>query len=430
MVFCGLSVISVLLFQNEFPLTGFFILLCILGLIIEFYHLLNKPFREVHRTILSIHREDFSLKMSNNKGEVLKDLSLLYEKQKYKHFEQESIKIIYSNILNGISTGLLILRKTEKEEWNLFFINQGFADIFQIPVYTSWTNLKRNLSVITEKFEEIQYKEVNQTLEITIDSKEVQTYSFKTSLIKTYNYSYYIVSLDSIQSIVEKKEKQAWYDLMKVLSHEMMNTLTPINSLANSMTYFVEKDSWDTEDKKDFKESLKTIQKKTVHMLEFVDNYRLLTNFPQAQKKLTNLSALVHSCVEIMKTNLEERNIQVDIQTSDEMFYNIDPILTERVLINLITNSMYALDTVEGDRHLFVKIYQETNRAFIEVQDNGQGIDNTIRDKIFIPFFTTRDTGAGIGLALSKNIMEAQNGYLTYKNVEGATVFIMSFIEE
>src|SRR5699024_657598 len=247
---------------------------------------------------------------------------------------------------------------------------------------------------------------------------------------KSYNDASFIIYLDSIQSIVEKKEKQAWYDLMKVLSHEMMNTLTPINSLANSMTYFVEKDSWDTEDKKDFKESLKTIQKKTVHMLEFVDNYRLLTNFPQAQKKLTNLSALVHSCVEIMKTNLEERNIQVDIQTSDEMFYNIDPILTERVLINLITNSMYALDTVEGDRHLFVKIYQETNRAFIEVQDNGQGIDDTIRDKIFIPFFTTRDTGDGIGLALSKNIMEAQNGYLTYKNVEGATVFIMSFIEE
>src|SRR5690606_13244710 len=119
------------------------------------------------------------------------------------------------------------------------------------------------------------------------------------------------VSLDSVQSIVKKKEKQAWYDLMKVISHEMMNTLTPINSLVNSLQYYAEQDEWTSDDQLDFKESLKTIQKKTVHMLEFVQNYRELTNFPRPQKKETNLIDIVQSCLEIMKPMFEENQIEV-----------------------------------------------------------------------------------------------------------------------
>ncbi len=427
---CSLLVGCLYLAFKEFIFSAGFLFVLVLILGVEFYNFLIKPFTDVHKTLSAMLNDDFSLKApSSHKNDVFRTLSDLYEKQKKSHFEQQSIQLIYSNLLNSISTGILILRKSEDEDWTIFLMNESFAQIFQMPVYTSWKNLIKNLPEFVTRLNEIGFREVQQTMEISIDNQENQTYSLKTSKIKTYNYEYFTVSLDSVQSIIEKKEKQAWYDLMKVISHEMMNTLTPINSLVNSLQYFAEQETWDADDKKDFRESLETIQKKTIHMLEFVDNYRQLTNFPRPKKEKADLVSIVKSCLEIMKPLLQENKIQVEFWSEkEEIFSLIDQVLTERVIINLLTNSIYALQERETDREIQLKIYRHSHRTFVEIKDNGKGIDKEIRDKVFIPFFTTRQNGAGIGLSLSKNIMEAHSGYLTFKSKPGETVFVMSFL--
>ncbi len=427
---CSLLVGCLFLASKDFVFSAVFLFLVVLILGVEFYYFLMKPFTDVHKTLSAMLNEDFSLKApSAHKNDVFLTLSDLYEKQKKSHFEQQSIQLIYNNLLNSISTGILILRKSDEEDWTIFLMNESFAQIFQMPVYTSWKNLGKNLPEFVAKLRETGFREVQQTMEISIDNQENQTYSLKTSKIKTYNYEYFTVSLDSVQSIIEKKEKQAWYDLMKVISHEMMNTLTPINSLVNSLQYFAEQESWDADDKKDFKESLETIQKKTIHMLEFVDNYRQLTNFPRPKKEEIDLVSLVKSCLEIMKPLLSENKIQVEFWSEkEEILSSIDQILTERVIINLLTNSIYALQEQETNREIHLKIYRQSHGTFVEIKDNGKGIDKEIRDKVFIPFFTTRQNGAGIGLSLSKNIMEAHSGYLTFKSKPGETVFVMSFL--
>lgn len=196
------------------------------------------------------------------------------------------------------------------------------------------------------------------------------------------------------------------------------------NSLVNSLQYFA-----DQEDKEEFRESLITIQKKTVHILEFVDNYRELSSVPHSKKTDADLIPIVNSCLEVMKATFEANQIQIDKEFDKaEIWTKADPILTERVIINLLTNSIYAVQNNQGEKRISVKVYRQEMRTFIEVKDNGRGIEKEIRDKIFIPFFTTRDTGAGIGLTLSKNIMEAQNGHLTFKSVPGETTFIKSFL--
>ena len=138
--------------------------------------------------------------------------------------------------------------------------------------------------------------------------------------------------------------------------------------------------------------------------------------------------AIVHSCVDVMKPLLDENKIKLYLDAEkEEIRLNIDPVLTERVVINLLTNSIYALQESLENREIKVKIYRQNPRVFIEISDNGIGIEKEIRDKVFIPFFTTRKDGAGIGLSLSKNIMEAQNGHLTFKSKSGETMFVMSF---
>lgn len=426
---CTLVLCSIFLLVNEFIFSGIFLLLIVLILGIEFYQFLLKPFQDVHKTLSAMYSEDFSLKApSKDQNELFQNLSNLYEKQKQSYFEQQSIQVIYNNLLNSISTGILILRKTENQDWDIFLMNESFAGTFQTPVYASWKNFNKNLPEFVKRLREIEFKEVQQTLEISIDNQENQTFSLKTSKIKTYNYLYYIVSLDSVQSIIEKKEKQAWYDLMKVISHEMMNTLTPINSLVNSLQYYAEQEEWNSDDQLDFKESLKTIQKKTVHMLEFVDNYRQLTNFPTPKKHETDLVSIANSCVEVMSPIFLENEIQITTEyEKNEIIVPVDLILVERVIINLLTNSVYALQNISVSKEIKVKIYSQDFRVFIEIKDNGRGIEPEIRDKVFIPFFTTRENGAGIGLSLSKNIMEAHDGHLTFKSKKGETVFVMSF---
>ena len=426
---CILSVSAVWLLRHGFSFTAVFFVLVALIFLAELYQFIYKPFLDVHKTITALLNEDFSLKSpSSRKNEMFSDLAKLYENQKQNHFDQQSVKIIYDNILDSISTGILILRKTTDNDWEIFLMNKGFAKILQIPVYASWHNFKRNVPEFVRKLEETKFSETRESIEISVDNQENQTYSLKTSTIKTYNFDYFIISLDSVQSIIEKKEKQAWHDLMKVISHEMMNTLTPINSLVSSLQYFSEQNEWNSDEKIEFKESLETIQKKTVHILEFVDNYRKLTNFPQPKKSETNLIAIVHSCVDVMKPLLDENKIKLYLDAEkEEIRLNIDPVLTERVVINLLTNSIYALQESLENREIKVKIYRQNPRVFIEISDNGIGIEKEIRDKVFIPFFTTRKDGAGIGLSLSKNIMEAQNGHLTFKSKSGETMFVMSF---
>lgn len=426
---CGIGILSFYLIAKDLYFSGAFTIILAIILVGEFYAFLTKPLDDIHKTIAAMNFQDFSLKTSVPHEHLLfKDLADLYEKQKQAHFEQESVKIIYDNILNSISTGILILKRNQISDWELFLMNESFAATFQIPIYGSWNNFKKNLPEFVQKLDEIQYKSVNDSFDISVDNQENQTYSLKTSRIKTYNYSYFIVSMDSIQSIVEKKEKLAWHDLMKVISHEMMNTLTPINSLVNSLQYYADQENWEEDDKSDFRESLQTIQKKTIHMLEFVDNYRQLTAIPQPKKSMTDLIQVVKSCLDVMRTTFEENQILIQTQfEKEEILVEIDQVLSERVLINLLTNSLYAVENNSTSKEITIKIYRQNMRTFVEVKDNGRGIEKEIRDKIFFPFFTTRETGAGIGLTLSKNIMEAHGGHLTFKSKPGETDFIMSF---
>lgn len=425
----GWMLLVVFLLNNKFLFTGFFGIIIIIVSIIEFYYFFKKPFREIHKVMSALVHDDYSLKVNSNQDSALfADLEKLYHKQKDQYFDQQSVKLIYDNLLSSISSGILILRKTDSEDWEIFLMNRAFADIFQIPVYSSWNNLQRNLNEFTDKLKSIHFEEVNESLEISIDNSENQTYSLKTSAIKTYAFQYYIATLDSVQTIIEKKEKQAWHDLMQVISHEMMNTLTPINSLINSMEYYTEQPQLSEEDSQDFKESMKTIQKKTIHMLEFVENYRKISQLPQPKKKNTDLVKLVNTCVEMMYSVFDEKGISVELNSDyKEINSFLDPVLIERVVINLLTNSVYSLEGRENDRQIKIKIQKTPERIFVGIWDNGSGIEREIRDKVFIPFFTTRANGAGIGLSLSKNIMEAHNGNLTFKSEPDNTEFLMSF---
>ena len=411
------------MFYYNAILVGFFALI----MLAEMYFYVKNRVSFYDRTLISILQNDFSSTFpEENKKDNFKNLYLLYETLKVQRQEQTSKELVYQSILNSIDTGALILEK-ENQDWNIFLMNDCFSRLFKVPKVSQWKYLKNYLPSLCTEIENLGFTELKSAISIKIEEQDLQTFMLQTSLTKTYNKEYFIILLDSIQRVIEKKEKEAWINLMKIISHELMNSLTPIRALSQNLLQIVDQEKLEEDDFDDIKSSISTIINRSDHLQVFVENYRKLAMLPTPNKQMTPINALFDDCLRIMNPILKAENIELINDISSSRSILIDKNQMEQVIINLITNSIYALKEKQ-EKKMFLSSYTENNRFFITISDNGKGIDAEIRDKVFLPFFTTRKDGAGIGLTLSKNIIEAHGGYLSYQTDEDKTSFVICLI--
>ncbi len=404
---------------------GFFVFL-LLG--IEFFTFLRNTFLFYDKTISAILNNDFSADFSKHKSyDNYKNLFRLYDSLKQSQNEQVSKDLVYRSILNNIETCILILQKSE-EDWIVFLMNDYFSSHFNTPKVSKWKYLKNQLPSLCNIIEERNFDELKTSLQIRVNKEESQTFMLQASKTKAYNQEYYIVLLDSIQKVVEKKEKEAWINLMKVISHELMNSITPIRSLTQNLNELMQQDSLSKDDLDDVKESISTMIHRSNHLQNFVESYRKIAMLPSPKKEKTALNQLINNALQLMQPLFKKENIMVKNTVSFNRWLMVDALQMEQVLINLLTNSLYALEGKE-EKTIEISAEQKNKRLFISVSDSGTGIDAEIEDKIFLPFFTTRKEGAGIGLTLSKNIIEAHGGYLNYHMDENKTRFTICLLE-
>lgn len=215
---------------------------------------------------------------------------------------------------------------------------------------------------------------------------------------------------------------------MKVISHELLNSLTPIRSLSQNLNELVQQESLSAEDLEDIKQSVATMHNRSNHLQEFVESYRKLAMLPSPKKEKAELSELVESCLQIMQPLFKKESIAVVNQLNFKRWIMVDRNQMEQVIINLLTNSMYALEAKDR-REISISAELKEKRLYLIITDTGAGIEPEIEDKIFLPFFTTRKDGAGIGLTLSKNIIEAHGGYLAFENGKNGTKFTVCLLE-
>jgi two-component system, NtrC family, nitrogen regulation sensor histidine kinase NtrY len=396
-------------------------------MLIEMYFFVKNQLLFYDRTLLSILKNDFTTNFpEENKKDNFKNLYLLYDTLKVQKQEQTSKELIYRSILNSMDSAALILER-ENEEWDIFLMNDCFSNLFKVPKVSHWKYLKNYLPSLCNEIEKTEFMELKSAISIKIEDQDLQTFMLQTSLTKTYNKEYFIILLDSIQRVIEKKEKEAWINLMKIISHELMNSLTPIRALSQNLLQIVDQEKLEEDDFEDIKSSISTIINRSDHLQVFVENYRKLAMLPTPTKKMTPIKMLFEDCLRIMHPILKAENIEFINEINSSRSILIDKNQMEQVIINLITNSIYALKE-KREKKMFLSSYTENNRFFIIISDNGKGIDPAIKDKVFLPFFTTRKDGAGIGLTLSKNIIEAHGGYLSYQTENDKTDFVICLI--
>jgi two-component system, NtrC family, nitrogen regulation sensor histidine kinase NtrY len=426
LILLSLCLVNYALYQHLMYTLVFFSVISLLA-IFELFVFSKRIYSVYDKTIDAILHQDFSsdntILRTNKK---YKKLGQLYEESKLKNHELASKELVYTSLLNNLDSSVLILHK--KVDWEIFLMNDCFSKQFQVPKLTQWSYLRNQISSFCEVIERNDFQDLKTTIDIQLDEVNRQTFVIQCSLTYTYNQAFYIILLDSIQTVIDRKEKDAWVNLMKIIAHELLNSLTPIQSLSQNLNELVKQNELSEEDLQDIRDSVTAIYRRGTHLQQFIESYRKLAALPTPKKERILMSDLIRQALHILEVKLAADRIQVDLVVETESPAFIDKFQMEQLILNVITNSIYALES-QKEKQIEIRLSKKENRLFVTFTDNGSGVDQSIESKIFLPFYTTRVNGAGIGLTLSKNIAEAHGGYLIHKTEDLKTKFVLCLMD-
>ncbi len=281
------------------------------------------------------------------------------------------------------------------------------------------TAVPGNRQLVTFTVEGIEYHLTLATTEIIIDG-----------------HSERLISLQDIQSELDATQAQAWEELVRVLTHEIMNSITPVTSLAKTALHVVEDillkekagEAFD-EDLEDLRDAVATVARRSDSLTQFVDSYRQISRLAPPEKKRVRLDGLFESARQLVVAEWPGSGVEFSVNVVPaELDVYADRDLVEPVLLNLLRNAWQSTVNIEDPRIELRGRLNRRNNVVIDVIDNGPGVPDSITNKIFVPFFTTKETGSGVGLALARQVMIAHGGLLRLsRNDAGGATFSLTF---
>jgi len=336
--------------------------------------------------------------------------------------ERETQYQYLQKILEVVNTAILSYdEKTGKVIW----INEAFKELFNIPYISLIEALnKRNPDL---------YKKI-----ITISSGRADVFTVPTpkgilklqiasSSFQTAEGHYRLLAFQNINEALDETESKAWQKLLSVLTHEIMNSIAPISSLADTLKSRLQTLPY-SDELEDIRLGTETIKRRSEGLLKFAGTYRSLNKIAQPELSTIYASELFENLYQLMEPSILQKKIEFDIILKNpSLQLSLDINLIEQVLINLLLNAIEAVKD-QPDPYISLAALGNNGNPQIKVTDNGKGIPKDLLENIFIPFFTTRKNGSGVGLTLSKQIMLLHKGNISVQSEEGkGSVFTLQF---
>lgn len=405
--------------------------------IYQIYALINyieKTNKLLTRFLQSIKYSDFTQSFESNlRGSAFEELNdafteVIQEFQRIRAEKEEHFRYLQT-VVQHVGIGLIAF----KQDGEVELINNAAKHLLQIQHLRRIEDLRSTSKELANLISQIKPggKQLIK-LRKNDDLLQLSIYATKFSLRQR---RYTLVSLQNIRSELEEKEMEAWQNLIRVLTHEIMNSIAPISSLASTAESLITNGyvnkGLDSENEviKDVSNAVKTIEKRSKGLLEFVDNYRKLTRIPKPDFEKVPVKELFNRTKNLMADQLEQSKIDIEVQIEPETLeLTADSNLIEQVLINLCRNSVDAVVETSNPIIELSATTDDQGNPIITISDNGQGMAAEVLEKIFIPFFTTKKDGSGIGLSLSKQIMSLHKGTISVRSEPGLeTVFTLKF---
>lgn len=430
-----LAVLSGVAFLLTHGYASIGILCCVIIVlqVIDLFRFTNKSNEELQQFVESVHYRDFSRRFDERNA----PLSLQPMRKGFNEItttfksitkEKETQYVYLQKILELVDTGIL---SYEHATGDVMWMNEALKQMLQVPYIKNIQALEKREK---EVYDEILH--INPSEKKVVKMKNDRS-NFKVLLsataFQTGDKKYKLIAFQNINEALEETESKAWQKLLNVMTHEIMNSVAPISSLAdtlkNRLQAAVSELPERTASIDDLEIGIDTIKRRSEGLLKFAETYRNLNKITKLTLQQVYIRDIFETLHRLMEPTLDKKNIELEIILKDpDLMLQADVNLLEQVLINLVINAAEAVKERPEPRILLSAYITPGNRVVIKIADNGVGMPEEIMDKIFIPFFSTRKTGSGIGLSLCKQIMMLHKGSIQVQSKEGeGTAFLLQF---
>ena len=391
---------------------------------------------KLSKFLSSIRHADFSSSFSDQGlGKTFEGLSeefnkVIEEFRKYRTEKEEHFNYLQT-VVQHVNIGIIAYRSDGKVD----MFNNAVKRLLNIKNLRNIQELKRIKEDLPELLFKMKAGDKN-LVKLFLNDQILQISIYATEF-RLRGDEYTLISLQDIHAELEEKEIDSWQKLIRVLTHEIMNSMTPITSLATTVqdVLFEEEDGkprtdqLDDDDMETVSSAMKTIKSRSQGLLNFVEIYRNLTRIPKPNFRYFEVKELFERSSELLKPKLDKYNIICKSRVfPEDLKVTADPDLIDQVVINLLLNAIDALKEQKDGNISILATRNNNNRVVIDLKDNGHGIKPDILDKIFMPFFTSKKSGSGIGLSLSRQIMHLHKGTITVKSkMDEGSVFTLTF---
>lgn len=405
--------------------------------VIELIHFLNQTNRELTRFFLAIKHSDFSISYKENKlgksfNELHGSLAAIIDAYKQVKIEKEIQYQFLQKLVTQINIGIISL-----EGDRIGLINPTAENLLNISGVKNW-NLVRQINPSTSREIDSMLHQGRKLIEIN-SGDHTRLIAAEVSSMTILEKEHRLITMQDINSEIEQKEIEAWHKLIRILTHEIMNSVTPITSLSETMQSLLLSRDGEQKRKENISDdtigdilfSLRTIHKRGEGLLHFVENYRTMSRVPKPSMEEINVESFLRHVKDLLSADLSKDSIDMTIESSPrDLNFKGDPKLLEQVLINLATNAIHAV-VGKKEKQILMRGYNDDRNVILEVTDNGVGIPDKEIKEIFVPFFSTKQGGSGIGLSLSKQIMALHGGSIKVTSRPGqGTSFFLNFKKE
>ena len=419
--------------QPDMKLTSFIVAGLGILSVAEIIRFVTQTNRKLTRFLESVKYSDFlsGFTTDNRLGQSFKDLNTAFNEVlnafRKARSEKEEHWLYLNTVIQHVSTGLISFNASGEIE----LINTIAKRFLQAPQI-------RNINELAEHQELLHILKT-----IPAGGKDMCRLNERTNLaihattLRMKGENLKLVALQNIQTELQQKEIESWQNLTRVLRHEIMNSMTPIASLTSTLNDILTEELEDkgghfeisVDGVDDIHDGLKTIENRSQALINFIDAYREYTTIPTPNKAPIVVKDLIDEAEALLKVELRKSKVELLRETYPvNLQIDGDLELIEQVLINLIKNAIEAVLKTDNGSIKVKAGYDSKGKPFISVEDNGEGIVPEAIDRIFIPFYTTKKTGSGIGLALSRQIMQMHQGSLTVDSQPNKqTIFTMHF---
>lgn len=413
----------------------YIVIALVLGILVfELVRYTNRSNRELTDFLQHILNRDFNLRFNADEAkgtrkELYQTFNNLLQTFKEIKIDKEIQFRFLDHIVELIEVGIMVLDQDEK----IVLMNSAAASILKVSYPGTWEQIRKKNRTFTDAIDQV--KGSQRVLCEFKSGQETSRLVIHVNRTLMLDEPYTLITFQDIGTVAADMEAGAWIKLMRILNHEIRNSITPISSLTETIMMILkhedgrlkEIDQISPQNLSDIMTSLEALQQRSDNLHQFISDYQILTRIPAPSPDEIELCSFLEEIRSLFRPEFEKRNIDCRIETgSSKQIIRADKNQVQQVLLNLVKNSMEALENIKAP-HLIIRTYKEKSQIVLSIEDNGAGIEPGIMEEIFVPFYTTKTQGSGIGLSLARQVMRMHGGNIriSSKPGEGTIVYLI-----